>query len=157
MLWTRPVVYLQWGQGSSLHELHDQAELHWRCRRRRVAFKNPVDVDHIRAASFTHYVDFMQQRGALSVNNIPGELFYESWFSFKGLFDHLPVIVMKKFDCHIAAPLTVPGFVNLSKPTRTNHLPVVQSRVCNLHRRQTAEQSHSSLESKAQTALRWRF
>lgn len=106
-------------------------------------------MDHIRTASFTHHVDFTQQSGAVSVNN--GFVFLVSGFMtliflFEALFDRLPIIVMKKFDCHIAAPLTVSGFVNLSKPTRTNHLPVVQSRVFNLHRRQRAEQSHSSLE-----------
>lgn len=62
------------------------------------------------------------------------------------LSDYLPIIIMEQFNGHIAAPLCMSGFVDLSKTSRANHFPVDQVGIFNEQSRWTAGNSHNSLE-----------
>lgn len=64
------------------------------------------------------------------------------------LCKHLPVVMMKQFNRHVAAPLLMPGFKDLSKTPRADHRPVRQAGVFDQRRSQLAGQCHSLLEEE---------
>ena len=60
----------------------------------------------------------------------------------------LPVVVVKQFDGHVAAPLLMPGFVDLPEAPGADHLPVRQAGVLDQHGDHAAGQCHSSLQGE---------
>lgn len=56
--------------------------------------------------------------------------------------------MVKQFDGHIAAPLLMPGFVDLSEAPGADHLPVLQAGVFDQHGNYAAGQRHRSLQEE---------
>ena len=42
---------------------------------------------------------------------------------------YIPVVIVEDLNGHIPSPLDMPGFKDLSKTTRANHLPPIQAQV----------------------------
>lgn len=58
----------------------------------------------------------------------------------------LPVIIMEQFYRHVAAPPTMPGFIDLTKPPGADNMPALQAGVNNQLRSFATEPWHDSLE-----------